>query len=59
MAVTEAQKRATTKYTRENYDKILVTLPKGERETIKKAAEAEGKSTNAFIVEAIRAKMGK
>lgn len=59
MAVTDAQKRATTKYTRENYDKILVTIPKGEREGIKQAAEAAGMSMNAFIVAAIREKMEK
>lgn len=57
MSVSEAQKKAVTKYTRENYDKILVTIPKGEREKIKAAAEAAGMSMNAFIVDAIRAKM--
>lgn len=57
MSVSEAQKKAVAKYTRENYDKILVTIPKGEREKIKAAAEATGMSMNAFIVDAIRAKM--
>lgn len=57
MAVSEAQKKAVTKYTRENYDKILVTIPKGERERIKAAAEAAGMSMNAFIVDAIRGNM--
>jgi uncharacterized protein (DUF1778 family) len=57
MSVSEAQKKAVTKYTRENYDKILVTIPKGEREKIKDAAESVGMSMNAFIVDAIRAKM--
>lgn len=59
MAVTDAQKRATTKYTRENYDKILVTIPKGERDGIKRAAESAGMSMNAFIVAAIKEKIEK
>lgn len=59
MSVSEAQKKAVTKYTRENYDKILVTIPKGEREKIKAAAATAGMSMNAFIVEAIAEKIGK
>lgn len=57
MSVSEAQKKAVTKYTRENYDKILVTIPKGEREKIKAVAETAGMSMNAFIVDAIRGKI--
>ena len=34
-------------------------LPKGEKETVKKAAQLEGKSMNEFIVEAVYEKMGK
>ena len=34
MPVTEAQKRATAKYERENYDKVLTRFPKGTKERI-------------------------
>lgn len=53
MTVTEAQKRATAKYEKENYDKILVRLPKGTKEKIK----ASGDSLNGFIIAAIEEKL--
>lgn len=42
-----------------NYDRVNLTLPKGEKEKIKKAADAVGMSVNGFIQEAIREKMNK
>jgi uncharacterized protein (DUF1778 family) len=57
MAVSKAQQRAVNKYMSENYDRINLTVPKGQREVIKAHAEAVGKSTNAFIVEAIEEKI--
>lgn len=45
------------KYESANYDKVLVRLPKGEREEIKEAADAVGESLNAYIVSAIRGRM--
>ena len=49
MAVSKAQQRAVNKYMKENYDRILVTMPKGRKEIIRAAAEAAGLSTNGFI----------
>ena len=46
-------------YNEKNYDRIGVMVPKGERERIKEAANKEGMSVNAFIVNAIRDKMEK
>lgn len=51
--VTEAQKRATTKYEHFNYDKITVRIPKGQRERYKTAAELAGKSLNQYIIDLI------
>ena len=55
--VSEAQKRATTKYEHNNYDKITVRLPKGERERWTAAATAAGQSLNAFIVQVVQDRM--
>lgn len=56
--VSEAQKKATTKFEGKTYDKILLRIRKdGEltRDRIQSAADAEGKSLNAFITDAISA----
>ena len=46
-------------YNERNYDRIGVMVPKGEREKIREAANKEGLSVNAFIVNAIKDKMEK
>lgn len=56
MPVTEAQKRATAKYERENYDKILTRFPKGTKEKILSIGAA---SVNSFIVAAVNEKLEK
>ena len=57
MPASKAQQRAVTKYMKQNYDSILIRMPKGQRETIQLHAEARGESTNAFIVRAIDEQM--
>lgn len=54
---TKAQQKAVQKYVKNNYDKILVTVPKGQREIIKAHAEARGESANGFISRAISEQM--
>lgn len=44
-----AQRRATDKWQKENYEFIKVRLNKGEKEKIKAAADCEGKSINQYI----------
>lgn len=53
MPTTKASQRAVAKYTRENYDRINVTVPKGQRKEIKTHAEKHGESVNTFIRRAI------
>lgn len=54
MPASKAQQRAVHKYTKENYDRFLLTMkPKGHLDTIKAHAAAQGESTNAFIGRAI------
>ncbi len=57
MAVSKAQQKAVNKYMAANYDRINLTVGKGQRDTIKAHAEARGKSVNGFINEAIAEKM--
>lgn len=57
MAVSKAQQKATTKYIKNNYDSIILRIPKGERDKIKMFAESRGMSLNAFIYAAIKSEM--
>ncbi len=57
MAVPKANQRAVNKYVKNNYDRINVTFPKGEKETIKAHADARGESVNSFIARAVREAM--
>lgn len=57
MPATKAQQRAVSKYMKENYDEIKVRTPKGHREIIRAAAEAQGESVNAYICGAIDQRM--
>ncbi len=40
-------------YIARTYDRVNLTIPKGQKETIKAHAEAQGESLNAFINRAI------
>lgn len=57
MAVSKAQQRAVNKYMAANYDRINLTVAKGQRDAIKAHAETRGESTNAFIGRAIQETM--
>jgi len=49
----------TREYNNENYEQIVMRVPKGTKEKIKAASEAAGKSMTAFIMEAVNEKMNK
>lgn len=53
MPASKAQQRAVNKYMANNYDRINLTVPKGQKDIIKTHAEARGESVNAFIGRAI------
>lgn len=50
MPVTEAQKRATAKYEKEKYDKILTRFPKGTKQKI---VDTGADSVNSFIIRVV------
>ena len=52
---TEAHMRATAKWEKENYDKVLGRFPKGTKEKIK----AKTDSVNGFIVNAVNKELEK
>lgn len=45
------------RYNDKAYDRINLTVPKGQKGAIKAHAEAHGESVNAFIMRAIQATM--
>lgn len=48
---------AKNKWNRNNYDRIEINVPKGDKETIKAHAETTGESVNEFIKRAIKTTM--
>lgn len=62
--VTNAQKKATTKYEHNNYDKLLLRIRKDVDEKkepskamIVKAAKSQGMTINAYLLEAVGEKL--
>lgn len=55
MPATKAAQRAVNKYMKENYDRVNLTMPKGQKEELMSHAAIMGDgSLNAFINRAIR-----
>lgn len=57
MSISKAQQKATAKYVRQNYDRIEVKVPKGDKEVLQALAQAQGESLNKFINRAITEQM--
>ena len=53
MAVSKAQQKATNKYISKAYDRINLTVEKGQKDIIKAHADRTGESVNGFINRAI------
>jgi len=49
----KASTKAQNKYIAKAYDRVNLTLPKGQKETIQAHAEARSESLNGFINRAI------
>ena len=49
MPVSKAQQRAVKKYSAAHYDRLEILLPKGRRETIRRAAAGRGLSVNGYV----------
>ena len=57
MPYSEAQKRATMKYMKENLEDIKIRVPKGKRAEYKALAEKRGKSLSRLRVDLIEQDM--
>lgn len=57
MNMPTARTKANRKYNEKAYDRIEITVPKGDKGKIKNIAEEAGSSVNAFINEAIQEKI--
>lgn len=53
MPASKANQRAVNKYKKNNYDRIEITVPKGQRGVFQAYAEAHNESVNGFITRAI------
>lgn len=51
--ISKAQQKAVNKYVKNNYDRINVTFPKGQKEKLKEHAQKQHESVNAFIVRSV------
>jgi len=54
MPVSKANQRAVNKYKKNNYDRIEITVPKGQRVVFQTHAASRGESVNGFITRAIQ-----
>lgn len=55
--VSKAQQQAVNKYIRNNYDRIALTVKKGDKKRIQAAADRVGESVNNYIRTAIDRRM--
>lgn len=49
MSYTKASMKATDKWVKNNYDKVVVNIPKGQKEIWKNVAKKQGLPLNAFV----------
>lgn len=52
-----AATKAKNKYNAENYERISLSVPKGDKEKYKAMADNAGKSLNQFIIDCIEEKI--
>ncbi len=45
-------------FAKENYDRMLITMPKGRKDDLKALAKQEGMSVNVLVITAIRKAYG-
>ena len=55
--ISKAQQKADHKYVKNNYDRLELTVPKGQKDIIKAAAENAGESLNTYVRNAINQRM--
>ena len=51
--ISKKQQACVNRYIAKSYDRVNLTLPKGQKDVIRAHAESRGESVNAFIPRAI------
>ena len=51
--ISKAQQKAVQKYVKKNYDRIELTVPKGQKDFISQLATAAGESVNGYAKKAV------
>lgn len=59
MPTTESQKKATAKYKKANIRRVALEMQKSEYDLLKTHADAQKKTVNGYLKEAMREKMRK
>ena len=54
----ESQNKALQNYAKQNYERLIIQVPKGMKEEIKKQADAAGTSINRYVLEAVEQRSG-
>ena len=58
MAKTKTSSTVKNRYNLKAYDRLAITIPKGQKATIQAAADQEGESINGYVNKAILGRMG-
>ena len=58
MATTKAQQKAVNKYIKANYERLNITIPKGQKRAVEAHAKGKGESVNRLVNGLLRADMG-
>lgn len=53
MPISKAQQKAVHKYVKANYDRMELTVAKGQKDVIKAHAQSRGESVNSFVLRAV------
>ena len=58
MPVIKSQQKAVNKYIRNNYDRLNICIPKGQKATLEAAAKEAGERVNTYTQKALLARLG-
>ena len=58
MAYTKASGEAVRRYVEKNYDRLAITIPKGQKQAVEAHASSKGQSVNGLVNALLRADMG-
>lgn len=53
----KAQQKAVAKYSKKNYDRLELKVPKGRKAEIQAAADSAGESLNGYVSKAVDERM--